>query len=116
MAQFRERDKDEGEGVPVDLDQKVCPSCRRKLQPWETTCPDDGAIPVEAVQMGAVEDGILGRLNPDLLADLDDPEPEAPEPEPDRVDDDLVEEVTTEAPPEDLTRPVNFDDMKWGGF
>lgn len=72
MAQFREREKDENDGVPVDLEQKVCPTCRRKLQPWEATCPEDGSVPVAAVEMGAVEDGILGRLDPSLLEGLDE--------------------------------------------
>lgn len=72
MAQFREREEDENDGIPVDLKQKVCPQCRRKLQPWERTCPEDGAAPVEAVTMGSVEDGILARLAPGLLADLDE--------------------------------------------
>lgn len=77
MAEFREREEDENDNIPVDLKQKVCPTCRRKLQPWELTCPEDGAAGVEGVTMGAVEDGILGRLNPDLFAfddDLDAPE------------------------------------------
>lgn len=69
MALFREREDDENDGIPVDLRQKVCPTCRRKVQPWEATCPHDGAIPVEGVQIGAVEDQILSRLNPDLFLD-----------------------------------------------
>ena len=36
-----------GHGLEVDLDLKACPTCRRELQPWQTTCPDDGAAAVQ---------------------------------------------------------------------
>ncbi|MFT5223008.1 MAG: hypothetical protein ACI867_001318 [Glaciecola sp.] len=72
MAQFREREEDENDGIPVDLKQKVCPTCRRKLHAWEPVCPEDGAAGVAPVEMGAVEDSILSRLNPALLLDDDE--------------------------------------------
>lgn len=34
-------------GLHMDLDERVCPRCRRALHPWETTCPDDGTAGVE---------------------------------------------------------------------
>lgn len=32
-----------GSGLHLDLDERVCPVCRRDLLPWQLTCPDDGA-------------------------------------------------------------------------
>ncbi len=109
MAQFREREEDENDGVPVDLKQKVCPTCRRKLEPWETTCPDDGSVPVAGVQMGSVEDQILSRLPAELLVDLDDENED---------DDDHSEGITVQAepPPDDLPEPRGGRDLpKWAG-
>jgi hypothetical protein len=31
-----------GAGLHLDLEQRYCVSCRRAVQPWETTCPVDG--------------------------------------------------------------------------
>lgn len=106
MAQFREREEDENDGIPVDLKQKVCPTCRRKLQPWEPTCPEDGSTPVAGVEMGSVEDNILGRLNPDLLDDLDDESDPEPLPE-----DAMTFEVRgAEPPPPPPTNPLPHRD------
>lgn len=34
-------------GLHMDLDERVCPRCRRGLHPWEATCPEDGATGVD---------------------------------------------------------------------
>lgn len=35
-----------GSGLHLDLDERVCPECRRTLPPWQDRCPDDGAVGV----------------------------------------------------------------------
>ncbi|MEX0658125.1 MAG: hypothetical protein WD080_03235 [Egibacteraceae bacterium] len=34
-------------GLHMDLDERLCPTCRRVLHPWESTCPDDDAAGVD---------------------------------------------------------------------
>lgn len=41
----REEQPGPGSGLDVDLEERVCPTCRRSLHPWETACPDDGSPP-----------------------------------------------------------------------
>jgi hypothetical protein len=31
-----------GAGLHLDLDERFCVVCRRQLQSWQETCPDDG--------------------------------------------------------------------------
>ena len=31
-----------GSGLHLDLDERFCATCRRALQPWQDSCPDDG--------------------------------------------------------------------------
>ena len=38
-------------GIEVDLEEKVCPTCRRALHPWEPTCPEDGASAVDRTSL-----------------------------------------------------------------
>jgi predicted amidophosphoribosyltransferase len=40
-----------GSGLHLDLDERYCPTCRRPLQPWQATCPDDGAAAVPRGQL-----------------------------------------------------------------
>ncbi|CAN5304193.1 hypothetical protein BH20ACT8_BH20ACT8_13860 [soil metagenome] len=42
----REEEPGGGSGLELELDLLACPTCRRELHPWETTCPDDGAAAV----------------------------------------------------------------------
>ena len=28
-------------GMSLDMDRKVCPTCRREMPPWQERCPDD---------------------------------------------------------------------------
>lgn len=53
-----------GSGLEVDLDLRVCPTCRRELHPWEGTCPDDGST---AVDRTTVSRGDLPPPPPHLL-------------------------------------------------
>ena len=32
-----------GSDLNLDLDERYCVTCRRAVQPWETTCPADGS-------------------------------------------------------------------------
>ncbi|MBA2730945.1 MAG: hypothetical protein H0U48_09380 [Euzebyaceae bacterium] len=40
-----------GSGLHLDLDERYCPTCRRQLQPWQATCPDDGTAAVPRGQL-----------------------------------------------------------------
>lgn len=53
----KQEDDDElpGSGVSVDLDTKVCPSCRREAMPWEDTCPECGSATVAPDEVPASE-------------------------------------------------------------
>ena len=52
MGVFSKRDNLEepggggSSGLHLDLDERYCPQCRTQLQPWQATCPDDGAAAV----------------------------------------------------------------------
>jgi len=57
MGTFAKRQKDEepgggGSGLSMELDELFCPVCRRRLLPWEATCPDDGAAAVPVTGLG----------------------------------------------------------------
>lgn len=56
-----------GASLHIDLDERVCPLCRRDLSPWHTTCPDDGAATVLRGELPA-----LNQPPAHLLRDLDD--------------------------------------------
>lgn len=56
-----------GAGLHLDLDERYCRTCRRALQPWQDTCPDDGG---EAVALGELPSSIP----PPPAHLLDDPE------------------------------------------
>ncbi|HEY8338446.1 MAG TPA: hypothetical protein VIK95_01180 [Egibacteraceae bacterium] len=46
----RKRDDEDpggGTSLHLDLDERVCPQCRRTLPPWQDRCPDDGAAAVD---------------------------------------------------------------------
>lgn len=58
-----------GSGLHLDLDETVCPTCRRALLPWQEHCPDDGA-------RGVARTDLPSAMPPPpahLLADEDDP-------------------------------------------
>jgi rRNA maturation protein Nop10 len=40
-------------GLHLDLDTKVCPSCRREALPWQATCPECGVATVPPTQLPA---------------------------------------------------------------
>ena len=42
-------------GLHLDLDERYCVTCRRAVQPWETTCPIDGS---EVVPLGELPSSI----------------------------------------------------------
>ncbi len=74
----RRRDAEEpdggGSGLSMELDELACPMCRRRLLPWEATCPEDGAAAVRLTDLAP-------RMAPPpahLLAD-DEPREDAPE-------------------------------------
>jgi uncharacterized OB-fold protein len=33
-------------GLLMDLEERVCPTCGRVLHPWQAQCPDDGTAAV----------------------------------------------------------------------
>ncbi|HUH06798.1 MAG TPA: hypothetical protein VML96_03225 [Egibacteraceae bacterium] len=51
-------------GLHLDLDELICPDCRRALLPWQRSCPDDGAT---AVPRAAVSRTDLPPPPPHLL-------------------------------------------------
>lgn len=42
-------------GLHLDLDERVCPRCRRTLHPWEPECPEDGTPGVERSSVPRVD-------------------------------------------------------------
>jgi predicted amidophosphoribosyltransferase len=40
-----------GSGLHLDLDELVCPVCRRAFPSWETVCPDDAESLVTRAQL-----------------------------------------------------------------
>lgn len=63
-----------GSGVSVDLDTKVCPSCRREALPWEDTCPGCGVATVAPEDVPASEVSLppgLAALAAEERADAD---------------------------------------------
>lgn len=44
-----------GSGRSIDLDTKVCPSCRREALPWEERCAECDAVPVTREEVPATE-------------------------------------------------------------
>ena len=38
-------------GLHLDLDERYCPTCRRRLLPWQERCPDDDAEAVLLAQL-----------------------------------------------------------------
>jgi len=84
----RKQDDDDelpGSGVSVDLDTKVCPSCRREAMPWEDACPECGSATVAPDEVPASEIPLppgLAALAAEERADGDPAEDAAP-PDPD---------------------------------
>lgn len=72
MGLFRPREEEDDEGIPVSLQQKACPQCRRTLQPWENVCPEDGSAPISKVDLPAVQDQAISLIDPALLLGLDE--------------------------------------------
>lgn len=58
-----------GSGLHVDLDDRVCGSCRRELPSWVQRCPDCGGAPVLVTELPPADDPLLRRF----LDDTDDP-------------------------------------------
>ena len=50
-------------GLNLDLDLRICPTCRRELLPWQSVCPEDGAEGVHASQIPPADDPLLGRFD-----------------------------------------------------
>lgn len=71
------RDQDDDQDLPgagglhLDLDLKRCPSCRREVAPWQSTCPDCGDEVVDATAVPAA-DFPLAALALDVDDDPDD--------------------------------------------
>lgn len=57
-----------GSGLSMELEELACPTCRRRLLPWEATCPDDGAAAVKLTELAP-------RMAPPPAHLLDDDEP-----------------------------------------
>jgi hypothetical protein len=58
MGIFAKRQTEEepgggGAGLSMELDDLFCPTCRRRMLPWEATCPDDGAQAVRVTELGS---------------------------------------------------------------
>ncbi|MDX1659649.1 MAG: hypothetical protein R3343_12580 [Nitriliruptorales bacterium] len=51
-----------GPSVELDLDNRVCATCRRELLPWQETCPDDGGEAVKPGELPPPEDPLAERL------------------------------------------------------
>lgn len=64
-----------GPSVELDLDTRVCATCRRELLPWQDTCPDDGGRAVKPGELPPPADPLAERL----AATLDDDDPNAAE-------------------------------------
>jgi hypothetical protein len=64
-------------GLELDLDLRVCATCRRELMPWEDRCPADGGEAIAKTALAPPSDPLLDRLlaeQPDLVDDpADDP-------------------------------------------
>lgn len=43
---MQEDDELPGSGVHVDLEAKICPTCRREALPWEARCPSCGVATI----------------------------------------------------------------------
>jgi predicted amidophosphoribosyltransferase len=54
-----------GSGLHLDLDERVCPVCRRTFPNWQSTCPDDEATLVTRAELPP----LLTPPPPHLLAD-----------------------------------------------
>ena len=67
---FEEPGGSGGSGLHMDLDERFCSECRKPLQPWQTTCPDDGA---RAVRRGELPSA----MPPPPAHLLDDEDPDA---------------------------------------
>jgi hypothetical protein len=52
----------EARGQQVDLETKVCPSCREELAAWVKACPNDGATPVKREELPPLDDPLLARF------------------------------------------------------
>ncbi len=69
MSPFARRaDHDEGEqrsgarGLSLDLEDAVCPGCRREVPAWQATCPVCGAAAVKRAELPPAVDPLLERL------------------------------------------------------
>ncbi len=71
-----------GSGRSIDLDTKVCPTCRREALPWEDRCAECDVAPVPADEVPATEVS----LPPGLAALAEEDAAEA-DPAPDDEDD-----------------------------
>ena len=67
-----------GSGLHLDLDERYCLECRKPLQPWQASCPDDGAPAVARAElpssMPPPPAHLLADEHDDELADEDDDE------------------------------------------
>lgn len=58
-----------GQGLELDLDPRVCATCRRELLPWQERCPDDGGAAVAPSALPPVADPRATRLSEELEGD-----------------------------------------------
>lgn len=49
-------------GLTLDLDVRVCRTCRRELLPWQEQCPDDGGAAVRREELPPSPDPLLDRF------------------------------------------------------
>ena len=67
-----------GPSVELDLDNRVCATCRRELLPWQDVCPDDGGAAVKPGELPPPEDPLAERLA--AMRDDDQPEESSDDP------------------------------------
>lgn len=51
-----------GDGLSVELDTRVCPTCRREFPAWNTRCPADGTLTVRVEELAPPDDPLLARF------------------------------------------------------
>jgi hypothetical protein len=74
LARKNEDDEERpGSGLSLEIDTRVCPTCRRELPPWQTVCPDDGTTAVAPADLPP-EPG--PEIPAHLLEGLDDETPD----------------------------------------